>query len=577
MQYRNLGRSGLKISPLCLGTMMFGGPTDEATAGRIVGSAREAGITFIDTADVYTDGRSEEITGRAIKAERDGLVLATKLANPTGEGPNDAASRASTWSRPPRTACGGSGRTFIDITYLHKEDHTTPLAETVRALADLVRAGKIRHFGVSNHRSWRIAEICRLCDEAGIDRPVVSQPYYNAFNRMPETEHLPACAHFGLGVVPYSPLARGVLTGKYDPDAPPPEDSRAGRQDKRMMQTEWRPESLRIARTFRAHAEARGITAGQFATAWVLNNRLITGVIAGPRTEAQWQEYLGALDYAFTPEDEALVDRPGPAQAIRLDARLQRPGLSAGGAASAQRLRISQGVRSSLARRRSATIQRCNSSDGSRKAAVRSGPHRVRSFFWPRPPSDARPRQITRSTPMSSEPEADLNEKRLVRENGVRRARRAGGRGSPPGARLPAGAGEGSRRRTAAPCRSWSSARTARSPSPGLRGGEPGDLADPRPGGPGGQRLPPRTVLAGDRPAAGAAVGLRPLGRLRGQGRAEPAAGRAQALPRDHRRARSGRPHGPDRSPRREGGIAEPDLATVARSRRGHTSSSPTS
>lgn len=308
MQYRALGRSGLKVSPICLGTMMFGGPTDESTAGRIVGSGREAGINFIDTADVYTDGRSEEITGRAIKAQRHDWVLATKLANPTGTGPNDAGLSRLHVMKATEDSLRRLGTDFIDITYLHKEDHDTPLSETVRALADLVRAGKVRHFGVSNHRAWRIAEICRLCDAAGIDRPVVSQPYYNAFNRMPETEHLPACAHFGLGVVPYSPLARGVLTGKYDPDAAPPEDSRAGRQDKRMMQTEWRPESLRIARTFRAHAEARGITAGQFATAWVLNNRMITGVIAGPRTEAQWQEYLGALDYTFTSEDEATVD-----------------------------------------------------------------------------------------------------------------------------------------------------------------------------------------------------------------------------------------------------------------------------
>ncbi len=308
MQYRALGRSGLKVSPICLGTMMFGGPTDESTAGRIVGSGREAGINFVDTADVYTDGRSEEITGRAIKAARHDWVLATKLANPTGTGPNDAGLSRLHVMKATEDSLRRLGTDFIDITYLHKEDHDTPLSETVRAVADLVRAGKVRHFGVSNHRAWRIAEICRLCDAAGIDRPVVSQPYYNAFNRMPETEHLPACAHFGLGVVPYSPLARGVLTGKYDPDAAPPEDSRAGRQDKRMMQTEWRPESLRIARTFRAHAEARGITAGQFATAWVLNNRLVTGVIAGPRTEAQWQEYLGALDYRFTSEDEATVD-----------------------------------------------------------------------------------------------------------------------------------------------------------------------------------------------------------------------------------------------------------------------------
>ena len=201
------------------------------------------------------------------------------------------------------------GTDVIDIYYLHKEDHATPLAETVRAMGDLVRRGKIRYFGVSNHRSWRVAEICRLCDELGIDRPVVSQPYYNAMNRMPEVEHLPACAFYGLGVVPYSPLARGVLTGKYGLDTSPPEGTRAGRSDTRMMQTEWRPESLAIAQEVKRHAEARGVTAGQFAVNWVLNNQLITAVIAGPRTEAQWDEYLGALDYGFTAEDEALVDR----------------------------------------------------------------------------------------------------------------------------------------------------------------------------------------------------------------------------------------------------------------------------
>lgn len=308
MQYRTLGRSGLKVSPICLGTMMFGGATDEADSGRIVASAREAGVNFIDTADVYNDGRSEEITGRAIAADRHAWVLATKVANPMGAGPNDRGLSRVRVLRAADESLRRLGTEVIDIYYLHKEDHATPLPETVRAMETLVRQGKIRHFGVSNHRSWRIAEICRLCDAAGIDRPVVSQPYYNALNRMPETEHLPACAHFGLGVVPYSPLARGVLTGKYDPDAPPPAETRAGRQDARMMQTEWRPESLRIARTLKDHAEARGITAGQFALAWVLNNRAVTAVIAGPRTLAQWDAYLGGLAYAFTPEDEALVD-----------------------------------------------------------------------------------------------------------------------------------------------------------------------------------------------------------------------------------------------------------------------------
>jgi len=200
------------------------------------------------------------------------------------------------------------GTDYIDVYYLHREDKQTPLAESVRAMGDLQKAGLIRYFALSNHRAWRVAEICRICDELGIDRPVASQPYYNAMNRTLEIEHLPACDHFGLGVVPYSPLARGVLSAKYDPDAPPPNDSRAARQDRRMMQTEWRRESLVIARTLKVHAEARGITPGQFAFAWVLNNRLVTSVIAGPRTEAQLVDYLGALNYKFTQEDEALVD-----------------------------------------------------------------------------------------------------------------------------------------------------------------------------------------------------------------------------------------------------------------------------
>ena len=186
---------------------------------------------------------------------------------------------------------------------------STPLEETVRAMGDLVRQGKIRHFGLSNFRSWRIAEICSIADRLGIARPVVSQPYYNAMNRMPEVEQLPAAAFYGLGVVPYSPLARGVLSGKYKPDVPPPAGTRAGRQDRRMMQTEWRPESLHLAQQIKTHAEKRGIAPAAFAVAWVLNNALVTAVIGGPRTAEQWEDYVKALGYAFTAEDEALIDR----------------------------------------------------------------------------------------------------------------------------------------------------------------------------------------------------------------------------------------------------------------------------
>jgi aryl-alcohol dehydrogenase-like predicted oxidoreductase len=306
--YRKLGRSGLKVSPLCLGTMMFGGPTDVPTAERIVAMAKDAGVNFIDTADAYSAGESERITGRAIAGDRHDWVLATKAANPMGEGPNQRGLSRKWLMQACEASLERLGTDHIDIYYLHKEDHDTPLDETVRAIADLVRAGKIRYVGLSNYRAWRIAEICRLCNAAGIDRPVVLQPYYNIMNRQPEVELLPAAGHFGLGVAPYSPLARGVLTGKYRPGDQPDAASRAARQDKRMLQTEWREESLAIAQTLKAHAEAKGCTPGQFAVAWLLNNRLVTSPIAGPRTIEQTSDYLGALDVAFTAEDEALVD-----------------------------------------------------------------------------------------------------------------------------------------------------------------------------------------------------------------------------------------------------------------------------
>ena len=308
MDYRNLGRSGLKVSPLCLGTMMFGGATEEPDAARIIGKAGDVGVNFIDTADVYSGGVSEEITGRAIGAARDRWVLATKVCNAMGEGPNQRGLSRKWVIEAAEASLRRLGTDYIDVYYLHKEDLKTPLTETLSAIDHLIRQGKVRYFGVSNYRAWRIAEIVRLCDARGIDHPVVSQPYYNAMNRMPEVEHLPACGHYGLGVVPYSPLARGVLTGKYDPDVPPPEGTRAGRKDTRMMQSEWRRESLVIARTIKAHAEARGSTASHFALNWVLNNRLITAAVAGPRTEEQWDDYVAALEDPFTAEDEALIE-----------------------------------------------------------------------------------------------------------------------------------------------------------------------------------------------------------------------------------------------------------------------------
>jgi aryl-alcohol dehydrogenase-like predicted oxidoreductase len=314
MEYRALGASGLKVSPLCLGTMMFGDRTDITEAGRIVASAYDHGVNFIDTADQYARGESERITGKLIAGNRDRWVLATKVGNAMGDGPNEQGLSRKWIHQAMDASLARLGTDYVDIYYLHLDFPDIPLEETVGAVGDLIRAGKVRYFGISNYRGWRISEVVHTCRALGVPPPVVCQPYYNAMNRMPEVEILPACRHHGLGVVPYSPIARGVLTGKYKPGAAPPQDTRAGRADKRMLETEFRPESLEMAQKIKAHAERRGFTAGQFATAWVLANHIVTRVIGGPRTLEQWNDYYGALDRGLDAEDEALIDslvRPG--------------------------------------------------------------------------------------------------------------------------------------------------------------------------------------------------------------------------------------------------------------------------
>jgi aryl-alcohol dehydrogenase-like predicted oxidoreductase len=311
---RRLGRSGLVVSRIALGTMMFGDRTDEAEARRIFEDAQEAGVNFIDTADTYAGGRSEAITGRLIAGDRHRFVLATKVANPNGAGPNRRGLSRKWLMEEVEASLRRLGTDFIDILYLHKEDPGTPLEETVRALATLQQKGAIRYFGVSNFPAWRIARICALCDEARIDRPVVSQPLYHALNRTAEVEQLPACRSLGLGVVPYSPLARGVLSGKYPVDAPPPEGSRAATGNKRMLESEYRPENLRAAARVAEHARARGVEPATFAFAWVLANPNVTAALAGPRTLEQWQVYRAAAAFGWGPEDEALIDglvKPG--------------------------------------------------------------------------------------------------------------------------------------------------------------------------------------------------------------------------------------------------------------------------
>lgn len=305
--YHPLGASGLKVSKLWLGTMMFGDQTDAIQAASIVDATRDAGINAIDTANAYAAGESERITGRLIAADRERWVLATKLANPMGPGPNERGLSRKHMMSAVDASLQRLGTDYVDVLYLHREDASTPLEETLTAVAQLIERGKVHHFGLSNFRAWRVARVAEMCRAMGIPQPIVCQPPYNAMSRQIETELLPSCTHYGLGAVVYSPLARGVLSGKYKAGVAPPEGSRAARNDTRIMQTEFRPESLALAEKMAEHARAHGLTPTQLALGWVWNNTLVNGVIGGPKTLAQWQDYLDALHTPFSAEDEAFV------------------------------------------------------------------------------------------------------------------------------------------------------------------------------------------------------------------------------------------------------------------------------
>ncbi len=310
--YSPLGHSGLYVPRLWLGSMMFGDQTDETVAREIVAVTRDAGLNAIDSADNYAGGESERIVGNLIAQDRARWVLATKIANPIGKEPNDKGLSRRWIMQEIDNSLRRLKTDWIDVYYMHKDDETTPIEETLSSFARLIELGKIRYYGISNFRAWRVTRMVETARRMGIPQPIVCQPPYSAVTRLIETEVLPACAHYGVGVVAYSPLARGVLTGKYEPNLTPDPTSRAGRGDPRMHQTEFRSESLEIANILKTHAQQRGISPTQFAIAWALNNRLVSGVIGGPRTLEQWQDYVAALNVELLPEDEALVDQLVP-------------------------------------------------------------------------------------------------------------------------------------------------------------------------------------------------------------------------------------------------------------------------
>jgi aryl-alcohol dehydrogenase-like predicted oxidoreductase len=240
-------------------------------------------------------------------------VLATKGRNKMGEGPNDWGTSRLHMRQALEASLKRLNTDYIDLYYVHAPDYNTPIEETLRFLDDAIHQGKILYSACSNFRAWRVCEGLWTSDKLGLARFAAVQPLYNLVNRDIEVELLPLCQTHGLGVVSYSPLARGILTGKYKPGEAFPEGSRAARNDKRLNEAELREESLAISQQLAAHCKTNGVHASQFALAWCIANPIITSAVLGPRTMEQFEDNLGALEVKFTAEDEMFVDRLVPA------------------------------------------------------------------------------------------------------------------------------------------------------------------------------------------------------------------------------------------------------------------------
>ncbi len=312
MEYVGLGRAGVKVSRICLGTMMFGGPTDADESIRIMHRALDAGIQFFDTADIYNAGESEVVVGHAIRDRRDQVILATKARNAMGAGPNDQGLGRGYLLRACEASLRRLGTDYIDVYYMHAPDRTTPIEESLGAMNDLVRQGKVRYVACSNYYGFEVVRMQAIAAQRNLASITCVQPLYNVVNREIEVELLPCCQEEGIGVVVYSPLARGVLTGKYAPGEPFPEGSRAARNDRRMHQTELREESFAVAQALKPLADAHGCTLSQFAVAWTLANPTVTSAIIGPRTMEQFEDSLPSLEVRLTAADEAAVDAQVP-------------------------------------------------------------------------------------------------------------------------------------------------------------------------------------------------------------------------------------------------------------------------
>jgi 1-deoxyxylulose-5-phosphate synthase len=297
MEYRLLGRTGVRVSPLCLGTANFADPTPEDESARIVDAAIDAGINLIDTGDSYANGEAERFLGRALAANgrRDDVLIATKMHFPMGPGPNQRDNSYLNVVKACENSLRRLGIDHIDLYQIHRPSETVPVDETLRALDHLVQRGLVRYVGCSTHPAWRVMEALMVSELKGYVRYVSEQPPYNLLDRRIENELVPLCQAHGLAIFPWSPMAMGVLAGRYESASAPPADSRASLRGGIYAQRVTE-RGIAVGRDFAELARGCGLSAAQLAVLWVKSQPGITAPLIGPRDVAQLEHLLPMLD-----------------------------------------------------------------------------------------------------------------------------------------------------------------------------------------------------------------------------------------------------------------------------------------
>jgi aryl-alcohol dehydrogenase-like predicted oxidoreductase len=310
MEYRYLGTTGVKVSALCLGTLTFGREVEEPLAQRLIARYLDAGGNFVDTANVYARGQSEEIVGRALEGRRDDVVLASKVRQRIGEGANEVGLSRLHIMQQVELSLHRLRTDHIDLYYLHCWDPDAELEDTLRAMDDLVRAGKVRYWGISNFTGWQIALTATTCRYERLARPIALQPQYSLLVRDIERDVLPAAQRFGLAVMPWSPLARGFLSGKYRRTEGPRADARLGRSSVWLDRWErWDKERhWRILEVVQAIAQERGVSPAQVALNWLLHRPGVTAPIVGATTMAQLEDNLASATWRLSDDERARLD-----------------------------------------------------------------------------------------------------------------------------------------------------------------------------------------------------------------------------------------------------------------------------